>query len=585
MARRIMFQKLAKPELGNAGGHLRLTMKAINLGGFFGPGIFYMVVLGFVAGTQPVQAAVPPPPPAAAISTNIPVMDKGYGVIGRDDGLSVQIGSNCCYFFGDTVLTQANSLGSHWVVNTMYHTTNTNGDTGVSGGYNWISNGVPPLQFIPYTIDEVNWNRTNANKYVYGIWPYGQFYSPTDGKQYITIGKVIESANMPGIGTGLAVCPADPVTTNATRVLSRPGNPQPYLLWDQSAGEWGDMAVTMSNYVYFYWVNGTNFGSVYVARASLLGGPDFLTQSNWQYWNGSTWITNNPSSAAVILNGAGVGTIDWNAFLTNANGGRGCYLFTYMAWVDNKIYTRASSDLVHWSAPTLQYTVPVSWPAGYFPYFGRAAKCLEQNGGQVIYISWSLPDTNISQIENIPMIKARFPAVNPTFSGLAASQSIGSGTPNIQLSGTLSANGAYPASGESIAVTINGNTQTTTITDGLGDFSLNYNSGTLPPGSTPYPITYAYGGNAWLNPASDAGTSLTVIAPPVIQSAMLLGGEFTFTWSTLSNQTYQIQSTASLSPAGWMDVGGPIIASNAVAVYSQAVGTNLQQFFRVEMWP
>ena len=33
------------------------------------------------------------------ISTNIPIMDKGLGVIGRDDGLSVLIGFNCCYFF------------------------------------------------------------------------------------------------------------------------------------------------------------------------------------------------------------------------------------------------------------------------------------------------------------------------------------------------------------------------------------------------------------------------------------------------------------------------------------------------------
>jgi hypothetical protein len=559
-------------------------MKAINPGKSSRSCIFLAFVV-FAVGIRPAPADIPPPPPAATIATDIPVMDKGYGVIARDDGLSILIGSNCCYFFGDTVLTQANALGSHWVVNTMYHTTNTNGDAGVSGGYNWISNGVPPLQFIPYTIDEVNWNRTNASQYVYGIWPYGQFYSPTDGKQYITIGKVIESPNLPGIGTGLAVCPTDPVTTNATRIESRPGNLQPYLLWDESAGEWGDMATTMSNYVYFYWVNGTNYGSVYVARASLLGGPDFLTQSNWQYWNGAAWVTNSPSSAASILNGAGIGTIDWNAFLTNANGGRGCYLFTYMAWVDNKIYTRASSDLVHWSAPTLQYTVPVTWPGGYFPYFGRAAKCLEQNNGQTIFISWSLPDTNIAQIENIPMVRAKFPAVNPAFSDLTASQSISYGTANVNLGGTVSANGAYPASGETITVTINGNAQITTVNDDAGDFSLNYNSATLPAEAAPYAITYAYAGDAWLSPTTDANTTLTVYVPPVIQSAMLLGSEFTFTWSTVTNKTYQVQATASLTPPDWIYVSDPVLASNTTATYSQAVGTNLQQYYRVVQWP
>ncbi len=56
------------------------------------------------------------------------------------------------------------------------------------------------------------------------------------------------------------------------------------------------------------------------------------------------------STSASILNGTGDGTIDWNAFLTNGSGGRGCYLYTYMSWVNNQIETRASSDLVHWSS-------------------------------------------------------------------------------------------------------------------------------------------------------------------------------------------------------------------------------------------
>lgn len=290
-------------------------------------------------------------------------MDKGLGVIGRDDGLSVLIGSNCCYFFGDTVLTQSNAQGSYWVVNTMYHTTNSNGDAGVSGGYNWMSNGVPPLQFIPYTPDETNWIATNAGKYVYGIWPDGQFYSPGDSNQYITVNKVIEvpGASEEDVGMGLAICPTNPIAAAATRVQSRPGNAQPYLMWDGGEGDWGDMCCTLSNYVYAYWVQGTNYGLLYVARASLLGSPPaFLSPTNWQYWNGSAWATNSPSSAATILSlgGAGIGTIDWNAFLTNGSGGRGCYLYTYMSWVANEVYTRASSDLVHWSAATLQYTVP-----------------------------------------------------------------------------------------------------------------------------------------------------------------------------------------------------------------------------------
>jgi hypothetical protein len=483
-------------------------------------------------------------------------MDKGYAVIGRDDGLSLRIGSNCCFFFGDTVLNQANSRGSTWVVNTMYHTTNANGDTGVTGGYNWLSNGVPPLQFIPYTLEETDWIATNANKYVYGILPYGQFYSPGDSNQYITIGKVIEEpgGSIPDIGAGLAICPTNPVTTNATRVESRPGNAQPYLMWDPSEGDWGAMCCTMSNNVYFYWVNGTNYGNLYVARASLLGSPPaFLTKSNWQYWNGSNWVTNNPSLAAAILNGTGNGTIDWNAFLTNDSGGRGCYLFTYMSWVGNQVYTRVSSDLVHWSAATLQYTVPVSWPNGDFPYFGRAAKCLEKNNGQTVYISWSLPDTNIAEPENTPMIKAQFPMVTPAFSGLTPSQSIVYGAPSVALTGSVSAAGAYPANGETITVTIGGNAQTTTVNNSNGGFSINYNLSALLASGAAYAITYSYAGDGALYPATNASTTLTI--HPASTSLTVISSENPSAYGNWVN------FTASLPPGA---TGNVIFLTNSV---------------------
>jgi hypothetical protein len=535
----------------------------------------------------PLARAVPPAPPAATIYTNISVVDRGYGVIGRDDGLSIMIGSNCCFFFGDTVLTQSNSQGSYWVVNTMYHTTNNNGDTGVSGGYNWLSNGTPPLQFIPYTSDETNWIATNAGKYVYGIWPYGQFYSPGDSNQYITFGKVIEETGIPGIGTGLAICPTNPINAQATRVLSRPGNAQPYLLWDESEGDWGDMCCTMSNYVYCYWINGTNYGTLYVARASLLGNPPaFLTKTNWQYWNGTNWITNNPSAAAYILGGVGDGTIDWNAFLTNDSGGRGCYLFTCMSWVSDEICTYTSSDLVHWSANTVQYTVPVEWPAGNFPYFGRAVKCMEKNNGQTIYVTWSLPDTNIANPEFMPMLRAEFPPVTPVFSGLTPNQTIGFGNSSITLSGTLSANGAYPAPGETISVSIDGNAQTTTVRDSAGDFLINYNPSAVPVSGTPYAITYAYSGDGALNPATNALTTLTVTNSPPVTGTIKLNtnGAVSIRYLGNPNTTYLLQMATNLV-GSWQTVSTNIFGQNGSWTFTDVNVTTTQKFYRVAQQP
>jgi hypothetical protein len=99
----------------------------------------------------------------------------------------------------------------------------------------------------------------------------------------------------------------------------------------------------------------------------------------------------------------------------------------------------------------------------------------------------------------------------PAFFNLTASKSITTGTSTVNLAGTVSAVGpVYPASGETVGVTINGNSQPATISDATGDFSINYNSSAIPASGTPYIITYSYAGDASLNPASNGSTTLTV---------------------------------------------------------------------------
>ena len=72
-------------------------------------------------------------------------------------------------------------------------------------------------------------------------------------------------------------------------------------------------------------------------------------------------------------------------------------------------------------------------------------------------------------------------AAPASFSNLSSSQSTIYGTPNITLSGTVSAPGpVYPAIGETVTATINSNAQSTTISDSTGDFSFTYNPAAIP---------------------------------------------------------------------------------------------------------
>jgi YDG domain len=112
------------------------------------------------------------------------------------------------------------------------------------------------------------------------------------------------------------------------------------------------------------------------------------------------------------------------------------------------------------------------------------------------------------------------------FSNLTSNQSVNYRTSNLTLSGTLGGFYVvlttgywwYPNQGDKIAITIDGNTQTTTINDQTGDFSVNYNPASIPASPTPYTITYSYPGNTYNSfpSTSDNSTTLIVNALPVV---------------------------------------------------------------------
>ena len=108
----------------------------------------------------------------------------------------------------------------------------------------------------------------------------------------------------------------------------------------------------------------------------------------------------------------------------------------------------------------------------------------------------------------------------PNFLYLTVSQTTNYGATNITLSGTISAIGPlYPTNGEVISISINGNAQSTTISDTTGDFSLNYNPAAIPVSATPYPISYSYPGSATFYSASNNSMTLTVNPVPLTVTA------------------------------------------------------------------
>ena len=67
----------------------------------------------------------------------------------------------------------------------------------------------------------------------------------------------------------------------------------------------------------------------------------------------------------------------------------------------------------------------------------------------------------------------------------------------------------------------------------------------------------------------------------VFNSATLNGNAITFSWTTTPGVNYQVQYTTDLSSSNWINLGGPITATNAVTTNFDVLGTDPQRFYRI----
>ena len=76
-----------------------------------------------------------------------------------------------------------------------------------------------------------------------------------------------------------------------------------------------------------------------------------------------------------------------------------------------------------------------------------------------------------------------------------------------------------------------------------------------------------------------------VVTQPILYGVHIVGTSFSFTLSTVPNQSYQIQYTATLAPPNWINVGSPITASSSTTTVSAPIGSNAQGYYRVVLSP
>lgn len=183
----------------------------------------------------------------------------------------------------------------------------------------------------------------------------------------------------------------------------------------------------------------------------------------------------------------------------------------------------------------------------------------------------------------------------PVFSGLSNKTNT-FGTASITLSGTVSSTGGstavYPANGDTVRATINGQTVSGTVSNTTGGFAIIYNDPSLATdgaGGSPYTITYAYAGNGaqfLIAATNDTSTSLTItnaVTGPATYATNITvsvtSGGLNITWPA-DHTGWSLQAQTNTLDAGlsnsWFTLPGyettnsatlPIVATNPMVTY------------------
>ena len=79
--------------------------------------------------------------------------------------------------------------------------------------------------------------------------------------------------------------------------------------------------------------------------------------------------------------------------------------------------------------------------------------------------------------------------------------------------------------------------------------------------------------------------TVQTLPAPILNSAMVSGGNIALSWSALMNVSYQVQSRTDLAQSAWTNVGSQFLATSNLVQVSLPIGNAPTRFYRVVMSP
>jgi hypothetical protein len=238
-------------------------------------------------------------------------------VTGRDGGAAALVAGRMLWTFNDTLMTVNGADGFSYRSATAACA---DGDS-LALDEPLDPNGAP-YQLLPYTADEIAYNRSRGPQERFALWPDAVVPDGSGGALVFFAYLKVHPGNLDFEPLGAGVARVGPGETVAYRY--------PDLLFVAPEPQFVNGGVIVDGFVHLYGcdpVPDAIDSECRVARAPL---GQATARAAWQVWNGAAWSSDLRSGQTVLHGAPGQVSVSWNPYL-------GSYLAVHGAILSNEV--------------------------------------------------------------------------------------------------------------------------------------------------------------------------------------------------------------------------------------------------------
>jgi hypothetical protein len=311
----------------------------------------------------------------------------------RDGGFSAVVNNRSVWVYGDTFLAFPNEDNKRLLTNSQSSTSDEDAGDGLYGFEENLDDVGAPVQFIPFTEDEISFNEAHEGEACtetpcearWAIWPGTIIVDEKKGLAYLFYGKFYAEKgefNFECKGRSVAIWDTRDGTT-PKRIAFNAVEGFPTLLFSQDEPRFGSAAVIVNNVAYVYGCSldrSSMTKPCHLARVRLEG---ILDKDQWTYYQSDGTWSGQMEGLDPVFNGNNMMSVFYNTYLDS-------YVAIYTEPLENHIMMRvAPRPEGPWSSPRLLWTAEASRPSGWI-YDALAHPEYSSLDDRLIYVTHSL---------------------------------------------------------------------------------------------------------------------------------------------------------------------------------------------------